>query len=115
MIYNYEYHNKDQVMDIFGDLIHLIIELTFPRDSMWFRKSNFFTLFVEMLKVRELPSDIRDRLFNFENRVLQNKGNDSSEYGKYYSVMFTGTNSRSARLLRGELFKRGVVKGENLD
>lgn len=115
MMYNDEYPNKEQVKDIFGNLIHLIIELTIPRDSMWFRKSNFFTLFVEMLKVRELPSDIRDRLFNFENRVLQNKGNDNSEYGKYYSVMFTGTNSRSARLLRGELFKRGVVKGENLD
>lgn len=115
MMYNDEYPPKDQIKAKFSYIFQSVIDFILPRDSMWFRKSNFFTLFIELLKLDKIPSDFRDRLFFFENRVLNNKGNDNSEYGKYYAVMYTGTNSRAARLERGQLFKRGVIEGENLN
>ena len=111
MMYNDEYPNKEYVKDLFIRTINAIIELSIAPDSMWFRKSNFFTLFVELLKVVEIPDDIKSRLDNFEIRVMANKGNDNSEYGKYYSVMYTGTNSRAARSERGRLFKKEVIDG----
>lgn len=114
MMYNDEYPNKEIVKDLFIRTISFVIELGVSPDSMWFRKSNFFTMFVEMLKAVDIPDDIKGRLDNFESEVMRNKGNDSSEYGKYYAVMYTGTNSRAARFERGRLFKIGVIEGEAL-
>lgn len=113
-MYNDEYPNKELVKNLFIRLIQLIIDINLPSDSMWFRKSNFFTLFVELLKAVYIPSDITDRLFHFENCVIGNKGNDSTEYGKYYAVMYTGTNSRAARLERGHLFRKEIIEGVHL-
>ena len=111
MMFNDEYPNKESVKGLFISIIKSIIELRISPDSMWFRKSNFFTLFVELLKVVEIPDDLKSRLDNFEIRVMANKGNDNSEYGKYYSVMYTGTNSRAARSERGRLLKKEVIDG----
>lgn len=113
--YNDEYPNKDIVKQKFCQILQYIVDLQLPNDSMWFRKSNFFTLFCEIVKLEEIPVNILDRLNNFERDVMQNKRNEESNYGKYYSVMYTGTNSRIARLERGQLFRRGVIEGENLD
>ena len=73
-------------------------------DSMWYRKSNFFTMFVELSKVSQIPDDIVDKIQHFETEVLANKGKEETDFGKYYSVMYTGTNSRGARIKRASLF-----------
>lgn len=113
--YNDEYDNKDAIKEKFCVVLQSIVDLNLPDDSMWFRKSNFFTLFNEIVRLDTIPDNFRDSLISFENHVMQNKGNENSNYGKYYSVMYTGTNSRTARIERGQLFRRGVINGENLD
>ena len=56
-----------------------------------------------------IPIDLKERLNNFEELVMSNKQDKDTEYGKYYSAMYTGTNSRTARIERGELFKKHVI------
>lgn len=60
--------------------------------------------FVELSKVSQIPDDIVDKIQHFETEVLANKGNEENDFGKYYSVMYTGTNSRGARIKRAGLF-----------
>ena len=48
--------------------------------------------------------DIVDKIHHFETEVLANKGNEDTDFGKYYSVMYTGTNSRGARIKRSDIF-----------
>ena len=49
---------------------------------------------------------MRARLLEFENNVLMNKENVENDFGRYYSAMYTGTNSRTARITRAELFTK---------
>lgn len=112
--YNDEYENKDVVKEKFIQLLHSIVDWQLPVDSMWFRKSNFFTLFSEIVRLERIPENIIDRLLSFEDNVMNNKRNEQFNYGKYYSAMYTGTNSRTARIERGQLFRRGVINGEDL-
>lgn len=113
--YNDEYPNKNMVKSKFCNLLQFIVELQLPYDSMWFRKSNFFTLFCEIAKLEIIPNGLKEKLCLFEEKVMENKTNTESEYAKYYSAMYTGTNSRTARIDRGVLFRRGVIEGEILN
>jgi len=113
--YNDEYPNKDSIIHVFRQMFQRITDLDLPYDSMWFRKSNFFTMFCEIVKQEDVPGDLKERLISFEEHVMRNKGNNESHYGKYYSVMYTGTNSRAARIERGTLFKVGVIENKDLD
>jgi hypothetical protein len=80
----------------------VIKDLNLPPDSMWFRKSNFLTITVELAKhINAIPSDLRERLIKFENNVMSNKLNTESPYYKYYSYMFQATHSRASRVTRG--------------
>jgi hypothetical protein len=85
----------------------LIHDLDLPVDSMWFRKSNFFTLVVEIARsVDKLPPDIKQRLLSLEKNVMANKANTDSEFYKYYSYMYQATHGRAARVTRGEFFQK---------
>lgn len=110
--YNDEYSNKENNKLKFCNLLQLIVDLNLPNDSMWFRKSNFFTLFCEIAKLETIPGNLKDKLCLFEANVMASKSNTESEFGKYYSVMYTGTNSRTARLIRGQLFEKVIIKNE---
>ena len=107
--FNNEYNNKEFIKSRFSMILQNIVNMHLPNDSMWFRKSNFFTLFCEVNKMEIIPIDLKERLNNFEELVMSNKQDKDTEYGKYYSAMYTGTNSRTARLERGELFKKHVI------
>lgn len=112
--YNDNYPNKDSIKQKFCQTLQLIVDLQLPSDSMWFRKSNFFTLFCEIVKQEAVPDNFRERLINFDDCVMQNKGHEESEYGQYYSAMYTGTNNRGPRIVRGQLFRKGIIEGEVL-
>ncbi len=114
-MYNDEYPNKDTAKVLFVKIINIIIGLSISSDSMWFRKSNFFTMYVELLKAEIIPDDLKVRLDRFESKVIENKGNDVSEYGRYYAMMYTGTNSKAARLGRGQFFKKEIIDGIPLE
>lgn len=105
--FNEEYPKKDEMITLLLKTFVIIRDLQLPVDSMWFRKSNFFTLVVEIAKhIDQLPEDFRTRLLNLESEVISNKMNPQSEYYKYYSYMYQATHGRSARVIRGEFIQR---------
>lgn len=104
--YDDSYENAETMKDKILNLFHVIESFNLDTDSMWYRKSNFFTMFVELSKVSQIPDDIVAKIHSFEDEVLANKGNEENDFGKYYSVMYTGTNSRGARIKRADLFCR---------
>lgn len=102
--FDVNYENSETMKDKILSLFHTIESFKLDLDSMWYRKSNFFTMFVELSKVDQMPEDIADKIQHFESDVLANKGNEETDFGKYYSAMYTGTNSRGARIKRASLF-----------
>lgn len=102
---NDEYPNKDHMIALILKTFAIIKDLDLPFDSMWFRKSNFFTLVVEVAThIGQLPADLKTRLLNLESEVMNNKNNTNSEFYKYYSYMYQATHGRAARVVRSEFF-----------
>lgn len=110
--FNDAFEQKDSRLASFNSVFNTIIALDLPVDSMWFRKSNFFTLTMELLWNHNLPENLKYLLDNFERSVLEAKGNQENDFGKYYSYMYSGTNSRNARVERGRLFKKYILNLE---
>ncbi len=104
------YPNKEEVKDRFISKINIIQEIKIPDDSIWYRKSNFFTLLMELLWENNIPTNFKEKLLAFENNIIQNKGNRDNDFGNYYSYMYTGTNNRTARVERGRIFKENIFK-----
>lgn len=100
--FNDEYPNKDHMISLLIKTFAIISDLELPFDSMWFRKSTFFTLVVETAKhVTAVPPDFKNRLLRFEDKVMENRHNTNSEYYKFYSYMYQATHGRAARVVRG--------------
>lgn len=80
-------------------------------DSIWYRKSNYFTLLCELIWSGQKVKDILGKLNEFEVNVLANKKAEKSnnEYSVYYANMYTGTNSRNARVRRSEIFRKYIA------
>ncbi|MHC5733160.1 MAG: hypothetical protein ACYTXY_55865, partial [Nostoc sp.] len=79
--------------------------MALPSDSIWFRKSNFFTLVVELAKhINQIPDNVVERLTNLELLLLDNRNKPDNKYGKYYSYMYAGTTNRKGRVVRAEVF-----------
>ena len=109
--FNDDYPNKDHMIALIIKTFAMIKDLDLPVDSMWFRKSNFFTLVVETaLHIQELPNDYKERLSNFEREVMEKRNDTSSDYSKYYSYMYQNTNGRAARVVRAEFFHKHCLK-----
>lgn len=93
------------------ECFNIIQKLNLEKDSIWFRKSNFFTLVIEIaLNIEEAKKikldSLKNNLNNLEDNVLKNKDNKNNKYGKYYNYMYSGTNNRTARIYRAELFRK---------
>lgn len=86
----------------------LITSLKLEKDSVWFRKSNLLTLFIELMSASNIPKDLKMKLLRFERQILENKTKEN-EFGVYYAAMFTGTNKRKERIVRGDLFRKHVL------
>jgi hypothetical protein len=107
---NDEYPNRDHMIALLIKTFAIIRDLDLPVDSMWFRKSNFFTLVVETAKhINNLPDDFRKRLIRLEENVMENRFNNNSEFYRYYSYMYQATHGRTARVVRGEFFERFCI------
>jgi Protein of unknown function DUF262 len=107
--YNDEYQNRDHMKAMLIKTFAIVKDLNLPLDSIWFRKSNFFTLVVELANnIGRIPTDIATLLVELESEILQNKGNTNTEFGAYYSYMYSGTNNRKARVLRAETFNKYI-------
>lgn len=105
--FNDEYPDKDHMIALMISTFATIQDLKLPFDSMWFRKSNFYTLVVETAKhIDKIPKEFREKLIALEEQVIANKMNTSSEFYPYYSYMYQGTHSRKARVVRGQFFEK---------
>lgn len=112
--YNDTYDSSEEIKQKIINTFELISAVELREDSMWFRKSNFFTMFIELLKCEEVNTiDLKNKLAVFEEEVIRNKHlpKNENDYSLYYSYMYTDTNSRKARVIRSELFKKYVLAG----
>ncbi|MDF2411038.1 DUF262 domain-containing protein [Aeromonas sp. 2HA2] len=89
--------------------VAIIQGLGLEADSIWFRKSCFFTLVVELCTTDTLPSDILNRLNAFDNAVLASKNAKDTDHGAFYHSMYSGTNDRKARVIRSEAFRKYIL------
>ena len=109
--FNDEYPNKDHMIALLIKTFAIIRDLDLPVDSMWFRKSNFFTLVVEVARNNAVvPENFRQRLDELERNVMNNRQNTDSEFYKYYSYMYQATHGRTARVVRGQFFEAYCLK-----
>ena len=111
--FNDDYPDRDHMVSLLTESFEKITKLSLPVDSMWFRKSNFFTLVVEMAKHLDcLPEDIGERLLVLEKNVIDNKMNTESAFFSYYSYMYQATHGRKARVVRAEFFERYCLSSD---
>ena len=78
-------------------------------DSIWFRKSCFFTLVVELCWSDKVPANMADKLNDFDVQVLASKNQKDTDFGMYYHAMYSGTNDRKTRIIRSENFRKYIL------
>jgi hypothetical protein len=109
--FNEEFPRGSEYKSKVINTLETIQKLDIPKDSMWFRKSNFFTMVVELSTQKEkLRDDLVVQLQKLEANVMENKNIPGNEFGRYYSYMYQGTNNRKARVTRAELFRKYCTK-----
>ena len=108
--YNEDYPKKEHMIALMIKTFATINDIDIPPDSMWFRKSNFFTLVVEIAKnIDALPKGFKEKLLSLEEKVMEAKQNPESPYAKYYSYMYQATHGRTARIVRAEFFQKDCI------
>jgi len=107
--FNEEYENAYKTKSMILNAISLINGFKLPDDSIWFRKSCFFTMIVELCWASKIPKDIVKRLNDFDDKVLKSKNNKISDYGSFYHAMYSGTNDRKTRVTRSDIFKKYIL------
>lgn len=110
--FNDEYPNRDDAVDRIGFAFNTIRSLDLDSDSMWFRKSNFFTLVCELaINKNALRADLKSQLLDLERQVMDHKQKPETPFGQYYSYMYQSTNARKARVVRSEMFRKMCKRG----
>jgi hypothetical protein len=110
--FNDIYEDKDKMKVLILHILDGIKSLNLEPDSIWYRKSNFFTIVTELCLLGNPDFEsIKPKLLDFEKNVLDNKytPRDKNDFATYYGYMYTGTNSRQARVVRGDLFKKYII------
>lgn len=114
--YNDIYQNKEEVKSALTNVLHGIKSLGLEDDSIWYRKSNFFTLVVELCRITRLDfKNLKVKLLELEKNVLSNRSTPKGEndFSTYYAYMYTGTNSRQARVVRSQVFQKYIFDQNN--
>jgi hypothetical protein len=106
--FNDEYPQKNHIKSLIIKIFAIIKDLNLPVDSIWFRKSSFFTLVAEIARHNAtVPDNLHELLIQLEGKLIDNKNKDN-EFGKYYRYMCAGTNSRAARVERADIFNKYI-------
>jgi len=108
--FNDDYPSSEQMTALLTGYILAINNSELESDSMWYRKSNYFTLLCELMWSRKPIYDLIEELEEFESNVFEYKDADKNEndFARYYANMYSGTNSRTARVRRGEILNKYV-------
>jgi len=110
--FNEEYEAAPFMMKTIQEVFSVIDKAQIPFDSIWFRKSNFFTLVAELANhIGKIPNNIQSKLVDLEGKILKDRQNADTIYGKYYRYMYQGTNQRKARIIRSEVFRYEIFGG----
>lgn len=107
--FNDEFPDSHKIKAQILNAISVIQRLGLNVDSIWFRKSCFFTLVVELCLVERVPNDFVERLNAFDANVLSSKNLKETDHGLFYHSMYSGTNDRKARVNRANLFKKYML------
>lgn len=116
--YDNNYPNKSKIKNSILEIFKLISKANLDYDSIWFRKSSFFTLVVELIKhyykKEKLPSpkSLRKMLEELESLIDKNRSGDidKNQYARYYYYVYQGTASKTGRIARGEVLQRHLEK-----
>lgn len=112
--FNEDYPHRGAMSDRLKNTFNAVNTLSLPADSIWFRKSNFFTMVVEFARHdANLPQDIVTRLQTLEEEIMGARLRPDTQFGRYYGYMYTGTNGRKARIERATVFNEHVF-GEKM-
>lgn len=114
--YDDEYPNRETIVANFHEVLRLIVYCNLPPDTIWNKRSSFFTLVVELIKLKQkygsLPNieSLKDTLVSLENELNNNKREDvnTNEYAQYYYYTHQGTTSRKGRHIRGTLLQKYI-------
>jgi hypothetical protein len=107
--FNEEFPDSHRIKSQLLKAISVIQGLGLEPDSIWFRKSCFFTLVVELCFTDAVPANFVSRLNNFDEAVLKSKNMKETDHGLFYHSMYSGTNDRKARVNRSEIFKKYML------
>lgn len=108
--FNEDFPESHRVKSQILKAISIIQGLKLELDSIWFRKSCFFTLVVELCWTDDVPADFFSRLNDFDDAVLRSKNMKETDHGLFYHSMYSGTNDRKARVNRSELFNKYMLE-----
>jgi len=119
--YDDQYINKETMVANFHEVLSLIVSCQLPPDTIWNKRSSFFTLVVELIKLKQnhgkLPDIelLKNKLIFLENELNNNKRADveTNEYAQYYYYTHQGTTSRKGRYVRGTLLQKHIE--QNMD
>lgn len=106
--FNEEYPNSHRTKSKILSAISIVQKLGLELDSIWFRKSCFFTLIVELCWAADVPDDMLDRLNEFDSIVMRSKGQKETDHGRFYHAMYSGTNDRKSRVIRSDIFRKYI-------
>ncbi len=121
--YNNEFEEKGKLESQFEEVFQFIDKCDLPEDSRAWKKSDLFTLLVEIHrtlfkeKTKIEAVDVGKRLLRFYDFVNQSAKADeelateNSRILEYYKAAIQGTNSRSNRIRRGEIIQ-AVINGD---
>ena len=113
--YDEEVPDKDAIIATGDDALAVIRAMHLTRDSRVAKKSDFFTLFVELFKairdgVTPDPEELGRALQSFYALVNGATATDDTDAGKYYRATLQASNDRTSRILRGELVS-AIIRG----
>lgn len=115
--YNNEFEEKQRLEIEFQEVFQFIDECSLPENSRAWKKSDLFTLLVELYralfrwKIDIKPVEVSKRLLRFYDLVDKSDQIEHSRIQEYYKATIQGTNSRSNRIRRGEIIQ-DVINGE---
>ncbi len=115
--YNDSYANKNIVENLFNNNLNMLDILIDDSYSLWTKKSNFLTLFIELIRFSSNIDNIdlkklKKILSKFEENLLKYKNSTdiNNPFVQYYSLSIQGTVSKTARITRGKILQEFLRK-----
>lgn len=121
--YNNEFEEKQKLETEFQEVFQFIDECGLPDDCRAWRKSNLFTLLVEVHRAlfkeenNVKPIEVGKQLLQFYELVDKSAkaneevGTEHSRIQEYYKAAIQGTQSRTNRIKRGQIIQ-AVINGD---